>query len=122
VVIDIRAFAAFAKARCTDAINVCIPTVLLKRASLTLEDIEAMVVSSGERGRFARWKEADGIVIYDADSLRVKDSYRLATLATKFIEAGFKNTTYGLIGIYTPNTVAPEQKLQTPLNPLCGPG
>ena len=98
MLIDIRAFAAFAKSRLEDAINVCIPTVLLKRSSLSLDDILESIVARGDRGRFARWKEVDGIVIYDADSLRVKDSYPLATLATKFIEAGFTGATYGLIG------------------------
>jgi len=98
LLIDIRAFAAFAKARLVDAINVCIPTVLLKRSSLTLDDISESIVARGDRGRFAKWKEVDGIVIYDSDSLRVKDSYPLTTLATKFIEAGFNGATYGLIG------------------------
>ena len=99
LLIDIRAFAAYAKSRLTDAINVCIPTVLLKRSSLSMSDISGTIVSKGDRGRFSAWKEADGIVLYDADSLRVKDSHPLATLAGKFKEAGFEGTTYGLIGI-----------------------
>ena len=96
--VDIRPFAAYAKSRLVDAVNVCIPTVLLKRSTLSLDDISEIIVSG--RGRFAKWKEADGIVIYDADSLRVKDSYRLATLAAKFLEAGFERTTYGVIGSF----------------------
>lgn len=98
LLVDIRAFAVYAKSRLVDAINICIPTVLLKRSSLSLENISESIVSRGDRGRFARWKEADGIVIYDTDSLRVKDSYPLTTLAAKFLEAGFKNPMYGLIG------------------------
>ena len=82
----------------SDAVNICIPTVLLKRPSLSLDDISREYFE-GNQGRFAKWKEADGIVIYDADSLRVKDSYPLATLAAKFLEAGFERTTYGLLGI-----------------------
>lgn len=99
LLIDIRAFAAYAKSRLTDAVNVCIPTVLLKRPSLSISDISGSIVSKGDRGRFGGWKDADGIVLYDADSLRVKDSHPLATLAGKFKEAGFEGTTYGLIGI-----------------------
>ena len=98
LLLDIRAFAAFAKSRLVDAINVCIPTVLLKRSSLSLDDITESVVSITDRARFSKWKEADGIVIYDADSLRVKDSYPVGTLASKFIEAGFQKATYGLSG------------------------
>ena len=98
LVIDIRAFAAYAKSRFVDAINVCIPTVLLKRSSLSLDDISESIVARGDRGRFAKWKEVDGIMIYDADSLSVKDSYPVTTLAAKFIEAGFNGATYGLIG------------------------
>jgi rhodanese-related sulfurtransferase len=98
LLIDIRAFSAYAKGRLADAINVCIPTVLLKRSSLSLTDISDSIVSRGDRGRFAGWKEAQGIVLYDADSLRVKDSHPLVTLAAKFVEAGFERTTYGLIG------------------------
>jgi hypothetical protein len=99
LIIDIRSFAVYAKSRIINAINVCIPTVLLKRKSLSVDDISESIVSKNDRGRFAKWKEADGIVIYDADSLRVQDSYPLTTLAGKFLEAGFKKTTYGLIGI-----------------------
>lgn len=104
LLIDIRAFSAFAKGRLVSAINVCIPTVLLKRSSLSLSDISDSIVSRGDRGRFAGWKEAQGIVLYDADSLRVKDSHPLATLAAKFVEAGFERPTYGLIGILSPFT------------------
>jgi Rhodanese-like domain len=98
LLVDIRAFTAYAKSRLVDAIHVCIPTVLLKRPSLSLDDISERIVCRGDRGRFVRWKEADGIVIYDSDSLRVKDSCPLATLASKFQEAGFERPTYGLIG------------------------
>jgi hypothetical protein len=101
LLIDIRAFGAYAKSRLVDAINVCVPTVLLKRSSLSLDDISESIVARGDRGRFARWKEVDGIVIYDADSLRVKESHPLTTLATKFIEAGFTGSTYGLIGSHS---------------------
>jgi hypothetical protein len=98
LLVDIRCFAAYAKSRLAGAINICIPTVLLKRPSLSLDDISESI-SSADRGRFAKWKDADGIVIYDADSLKVKDTYPLSTLATKFFEAGFERPTYGLSGI-----------------------
>src|SRR5208282_648426 len=68
LLVDIRAFAAYAKSRLVGAVNICIPTVLLKRPSLSLDDISKSI-SRENRGRFAKWKEADGIVIYDADSL-----------------------------------------------------
>jgi rhodanese-related sulfurtransferase len=98
LVIDIRSFSAYAKGRMQNAINVCIPTVLLKRSTLSLEDIAESIVSKGDRDRFAQWKDVDGIVIYDADSLRVNEAYPLATLAGKFTETGFSKASYGLIG------------------------
>jgi Rhodanese-like domain len=98
LLVDIRAFPAYTKSRLVDAINVCTPTVLLKRSSFSLDDISKNIVLQADRGRFTKWKDADAIVIYDADSLQVKDSYRLAILATKFVRAGFKRTIYGLIG------------------------
>ena len=101
LLIDIRAFAAYAKSRLVGAIHICIPTVLLKRSSLSLESISESIVSKGDQRRFAKWKDADGIVIYDADSLRVKDSYPLATLAAKFLEAGFEQPIYGLSGFFS---------------------
>lgn len=97
LVLDIRAFAAYAKSRVGGAINVCIPTVLLKRPSLSLDDVSGSV-SESDRRRFAKWKEAEGIVIYDSDSLRVKEAYPLATLAAKFLEAGYEQPTYGITG------------------------
>jgi hypothetical protein len=66
-----------------------------------VEDISENVVSRGDRARFSKWKEADGILIYDTDSLRVKDSYPLTTLAAKFLEAGYEKPIYGLIGSYS---------------------
>jgi hypothetical protein len=97
LVLDIRAFAAYAKARVRGAINVCIPTMLLKRPSLSLDGVSGSI-SESDRGRFAKWKEAEGIVIYDTDSLRVKEAYPLATLAAKFLEAGYEQPTYGITG------------------------
>ena len=102
LVLDIRAYAAYAKSRVRGAINVCIPTVLLKRPSLSLGDISESIVSSEDRGRFGKWKEVDGIVIYDTDSLRVKEAYPLATLAAKFLEAGFDQQAYGVTGSCSP--------------------
>jgi Rhodanese-like domain len=101
LVLDIRAFAAYAKSRVRGAINVCIPTVLLKRPSLKLDDVSGSI-SESDRGRFANWKEAEGIVIYDTDSLRVKEAYPLATLAAKFLEAGYEQPTYGITGDISP--------------------
>lgn len=98
LLVDIRPFAAYAKSRLVDAVHVCIPTILLKRPSLSLDDISDTIVSRGGRVRFARWREVDGIVIYNADSLRVRDSYPLTTLAGKFVGAGFERPTYGLVG------------------------
>ena len=102
LVLDIRAYAAYAKSRVRGAVNVCIPTVLLKRPSLSLDDISESIVPSEDRGRFGKWKEVDGIVIYDTDSLRVKEAYPLATLAAKFLEAGFHEPVYGITGNSAP--------------------
>jgi hypothetical protein len=98
LLVDIRAFPAYSESRLIDAINICIPSILLKRPNFSLDDISKNIISQSGRDRFAKWKDADGIVIYDADSLLVRDSYRLTTLATKFIEAGFERAIYGLIG------------------------
>ena len=102
LVLDIRAYAAYAKSRVRGAVNVCIPTVLLKRPSLSLDDISESIVPSEDRGRFGKWKEVDGIVIYDTDSLRVNEAYPLATLAAKFLEAGFHKPAYGVTGNSAP--------------------
>lgn len=98
LLVDFRAFHAYAQSRIVGAINVCIPSVLLKRSSFSLDDILKRIISQDDRDQFAKWKDVDSIVIYDTDSLQIKESCRLATLANKFIDAGFERKIYGLIG------------------------
>ncbi|KAI5293211.1 hypothetical protein KEM52_005737 [Ascosphaera acerosa] len=86
------------KSRIRGAINLCIPTTLLKRATFDLQKLEETLASAEERARFAGWKTASRIIAYDASATHMKDAASLLNVLKKFKDAGYCNDTFILHG------------------------
>ena len=63
LLLDLRVFAQYAKSRIQGALNLCIPTTLLKRPSYNVQRLaETFTSKKEERVKFRRWKEVKVIV------------------------------------------------------------
>ena len=98
LLLDLRVFPQFSQSRIKDALNLCIPTTLLKRPSFNLQKLQDTFTSEAEKERFAQWKTARYIVVYDAFSSEKKDATSAVNTLKKFDNEGWKGHAYILRG------------------------
>jgi hypothetical protein len=98
LLLDLRVFPQFSSSRINGALNLCIPTTLLKRPSFNLQKLRETFTSEVERTRFAQWPNAKYIVVYDAYSSDKKDALSAINTLKKFTNEGWKGNGYILRG------------------------
>ncbi|RMZ90894.1 hypothetical protein DV736_g1863, partial [Chaetothyriales sp. CBS 134916] len=89
LILDLRVFQQCAAARLRGALNLCIPTTLLKRPSFTLCRLAETFSRAADRERFERWRECDHIVVYDACSTQAKEAVTCFNVLKKFTSEGW---------------------------------
>jgi hypothetical protein len=94
LLLDLRVFPQFSTSRILGALNLCIPTTLLKRPSFNLQKLQDTFTSEIEKARFAKWKTSKYIVVYDAFSSEKKDALSAVNTLKKFTNEGWKGSSY----------------------------
>lgn len=84
LVLDLRVFPQYSKSRISGAINLCIPTTLLKRPSFNVQKLSETFTKEKERAKFAQWRDAKFIILYDASSIQLKDATSSISILKKF--------------------------------------
>lgn len=90
LVLDLRVAPQYAQSRIKQALNLCIPTTLLKRPSFNLEKLNDTFKNEDEKARFATWRECTYIVVYDARSSEKKDATSAVNSLKKFSNEGWE--------------------------------
>jgi hypothetical protein len=98
LLLDLRVFPQFSNSRIRDALNLCIPTTLLKRPSFNLQKLQDTFTNEREKERFSQWKSAKYIVVYDSFSSEKKDAIPAFNTLKKFSNVGWKGHSYILRG------------------------
>ena len=98
LLLDLRVFPQYSQSRIKNALNLCIPTTLLKRPSFNLQKLKETFTNESERERFAQWKESKCIVVYDAYSSEKKDAVSAINTLKKFANEGWNGNCYILRG------------------------
>lgn len=98
ILLDLRVFPQFSTSRIKGALNLCIPTTLLKRPSFNVQKLQDTFANDIEKARFAQWASAKYIVVYDANSAERKDATSSVNTLKKFSIEGWKGTGYILKG------------------------
>jgi hypothetical protein len=100
LLLDVRTYKLYAGSRISTAVNLCIPTTLLKRPSFNVAKLSDTFANNQDKERFDRWQQMKYIVVYDADSNDPSDSSALAALHTlnKFSREGWDGLAYLLKG------------------------
>jgi len=98
LLLDLRVFAQFSHSRIQGAMNLCIPTTLLKRTSFNLQKLEETFTNEREKERFSQWRNARYIVVYDAFSSDKKDAISAVNTLKKFSNEGWKVSSFILRG------------------------
>ena len=90
LLLDLRVFPHFASSRVRGALNLCIPTTLLKRPSFSVQKLADTFTVEADQAEFARWRACRYIVLYDANSAQLKDAATSVNVLKKFSTEGWK--------------------------------
>jgi hypothetical protein len=89
LLLDLRVAPQFAQSRIKDALNLCIPTTLLKRPSFNLEKLTDTFKVDAEKERFSKWRDCKCIIVYDGHSSEKKDAVSAVNTIKKFTNEGW---------------------------------
>ncbi|TKW54008.1 Tyrosine-protein phosphatase 1 [Colletotrichum tanaceti] len=98
LLLDLRVSQQYAQARIEGALNLCIPTTLLKRATFNLEKLQKTFQSPDMEERFSKWKSTKHLVVYDAYSAEKRDGVSCMNMVKKFTNEGYMGDMYILRG------------------------
>ena len=98
LLLDLRVAQQFIKSRIIGAINLCIPTTLLKRPSYNVQKLADTFKKNEEKEKFSHWKDMSYIVLYDAGSAQLKDATSSVNTLKKFTLEGWQGTSYVVRG------------------------
>ncbi|KAL3460565.1 protein-tyrosine phosphatase-like protein [Aspergillus heterothallicus] len=98
MVLDVRPYAHFSRGNIQGALNLCIPTTLLKRPSFDTKKLANTFTDEADRVNFARWKICRYIIIYDAATSSLKDAGPLINVLKKFSTEGWTGDGLILMG------------------------
>ncbi|KAL9105520.1 MAG: hypothetical protein Q9227_009317 [Pyrenula ochraceoflavens] len=84
LLLDLRVYPQYQASRIKSALNLCIPTTLLKRPSFDIKKLADTFASESEKERFSCWKNAMHIIVYDQNSLHLKEAIAPLNVLKKF--------------------------------------
>lgn len=93
LLLDLRVFPQYSQSRISGAINLCIPTTLLKRPSFNVEKLAETFTKEQEKRKFSHWKDAKAIIVYDMSSAQLKDATSSVNTLKKFTVEGWQGST-----------------------------
>ncbi|KAI0385273.1 hypothetical protein F5Y04DRAFT_276605 [Hypomontagnella monticulosa] len=100
LLLDVRVSTHYAQSRIRGALNLCIPTTLLKRATFNLEKLQQTLQTEEDQKKFAQWKNVKYLIIYDGSSSERRDAVSAMNMFKKFSNEGFSGKPYLLRGGY----------------------
>ncbi|MCJ1281279.1 hypothetical protein MMC26_000597 [Xylographa opegraphella] len=98
LLLDLRVSPQFMQSRIAGAMNLCIPTTLLKRASYNVQRLADTFTQEVEKAKFSQWREVSYIVLYDANSAQLKDATSSVNTLKKFTQEGWHGASYVVRG------------------------
>ncbi|CAK7208721.1 phosphotyrosine-specific ptp2-like protein [Sporothrix bragantina] len=98
LLLDVRVATYYATSRIRGALNMCIPTTLLKRATFTLQKMQLTFAKDEDQARFSAWRDASYLVVYDNNSAEKRDAIAAMNMLRKFTNEGYKGQAFILRG------------------------
>lgn len=89
LLLDLRVSPQYAQSRIKGALNLCIPTTLLKRATFNLQKLEQTFQGDSDKEAFGRWRDTKHLVVYDAFSSEKRDAVSAMNTIKKFTHEGY---------------------------------
>ncbi|KAL8994164.1 MAG: hypothetical protein Q9169_005795 [Polycauliona sp. 2 TL-2023] len=93
LILDVRVFAQYSQSRIMGALNLNLPTTLLKRPAYDVQRLASTFTKVGEKAKFDQWRDAKVIIVYDANSSQMKDATVCVNTLRKFTKEGWEGST-----------------------------
>ncbi|KAM0351538.1 hypothetical protein ACHAPU_002544 [Fusarium lateritium] len=128
LLLDLRSSQNYAQSRIQGALNLCIPTTLLKRATFNIQKLRQTFQNETNAEKFDTWPDMDFIVVYDAHANDKRDAITAQNMIKKFTSEGYSGGTCILKGgfnsfqQYFPDSVDRQSATGAPGKPGPGPG
>lgn len=98
LLLDLRVSTQHAKSHIIGALNLCIPTTLLKRPSFNVQKLADTFKDTEQKRRFEAWRTSRYIIVYDASSSDLRDAGVCLNTIKKFKSEGCAGQLYILKG------------------------
>ncbi|KAK0651062.1 protein-tyrosine phosphatase [Cercophora newfieldiana] len=92
LILDLRVSPQYAMSRVKGALNLCIPTTLLKRATFNLQKLQHTFQAENDQEKFASWRDSTHLVVYDAQSSDRRDAASAMNMIKKFANEGYSGS------------------------------
>ncbi|KAI0454458.1 hypothetical protein F5B21DRAFT_514716 [Xylaria acuta] len=89
LLLDVRVATLYAQSRIPGALNLCIPTTLLKRATFNLEKLRNTLQTEEDQAKFGEWADVKYLIIYDSSSTEKRDAAAAMNMFKKFMNEDF---------------------------------
>ncbi|KAK5169736.1 phosphotyrosine-specific ptp2-like protein [Saxophila tyrrhenica] len=101
LLLDLRVQTQYARSHIAGALNLCIPTTLLKRPSFNVQKLADAFKDEEQKRQFQRWRSSGYIIVYDGSSSLMKDATICLNTIKKFKSEGYDGTLYIIKGGFT---------------------
>lgn len=98
LLLDLRVSTQYARSRISGALNLCIPTTLLKRPSFNVQKLSETFKDSEHRSMFEKWRNSRYIIVYDTSTAQMKDAATCVNTLKKFASEGWTGYSYIIRG------------------------
>ncbi|KAJ6439477.1 tyrosine-protein phosphatase non-receptor type 6 [Purpureocillium lavendulum] len=98
LLLDIRSSQNHAQSRIKGALNICVPTTLLKRPTFNIQKLQQTFHGGLGSAKFSAWKDMEWIVVYDSHASDKRDAVTAQNMIKKFTNEGFTGHTAILRG------------------------
>ncbi|KAL8905657.1 MAG: hypothetical protein Q9171_006587 [Xanthocarpia ochracea] len=93
LILDVRVFAQYSQSRIMGALNLNLPTTLLKRPTYDVQRLAGTFTKAEEKAKFDQWGDTKVIIVYDANSSHLKDATTCVNTLKKFTKEGWEGST-----------------------------
>ncbi len=90
LLLDLRVAPQYSTSKIRGALNLCIPTTLMKRPSFNTQKLRDTFALGSDKENFSRWNECSFIAVYDSNSNNIKDAQNPVNVLKKFSAEGWK--------------------------------
>ncbi|KAL8243614.1 hypothetical protein R6Q59_009872 [Mikania micrantha] len=97
---DLRVYQQYATSRIHGALNLCLPTTLLKRPTFTVQKLAETFTSAHDKDEFEKWQDCKYIVVYDGNSMQAKEAIMPFNVLKKFSSEGWNGRGLVITGGY----------------------